>query len=84
AIQKHQAIDWTQYSAYDCANALKYKLLQVKLLPATDERVKALVEKLGNNSGTFLEFINSLNMTDNDRQIAQIFNIALDISRRTA
>ncbi|MCS5710534.1 RhoGAP domain-containing protein [Candidatus Berkiella aquae] len=85
-IQNHKKIDWTQYSAYDLANALKYTLLQVKLLPATDVRVKSLVEKLesGNSQGAFLDFINSLDTNNNDREIAQILNIALDISRRTA
>lgn len=78
-------IDWNQYSAHDCANALKYVLLQARLLPGSNERVIALSEAIQNseNSDLLKPFIESLNRNEDEAQIAKILNIALDICRRT-
>lgn len=87
AIERNSKIDWAQYSAHDCANALKYVLLQKRLLAAQDERVQAFMEMIKDdktNDKVFLEFINSLYKSEDDKNIAKIANIALDICRRTA
>lgn len=86
AIQAKQEINWDQYSVHDCANALKYVLLQVRLLPAQDERVQLfmdLIQDPNNHQKALKQFIEGLHNTENELQTARIINIALDICRRT-
>lgn len=86
AIQNNHKIDWSQYSAHDCANALKYVLLQVKLLPATDKRVElfmAQIQDAKRDPNALKQLINSLHNTEDELNVAAILNIGLDICRRT-
>lgn len=86
AIQNNHNIDWSQYSAHDCANALKYVLLQVKLLPATDKRVELFMAQIQDpkrDPNALKQLINSLDNTEDELNVAAILNIGLDICRRT-
>ncbi len=88
SIINNETINWKNFTAYDCANALKYTLMHHELLPAGDERVADFVVKLKNpalDSGLALEeLIASLTQNDEERNIAKTLNVAMDISRRTA
>lgn len=93
AIAKGESINLEDFSAYDCANALKAILYNTSLLPEGDPRVKAYCVRAREiydtdtiQHGTvFLDFIKQLEGgSATDQKIAQIYNWAIEISQMTA